>query len=93
LGFRLFTIGTQEALKEPTARAMVERLLRAADLNTAPRNAGRCLMVQGALASGEKADSIRQELTTCRTAGEAELRRRREQRNRCYFLPLRPELV
>ncbi len=50
-------------------------------------------MVQGALASGEKADSIRQELTTCRTAGEAELRRRREQRNRCYFLPLRPELV
>jgi len=43
-------------------------------------------MVQGALASGEKADSIRQELTTCRTAGEAELRRRREQRNRCYFL-------
>src|SRR6202140_4309582 len=37
---------TQEALKEPTARAVVERLLRgAADLNAAPRNPGRCLVV------------------------------------------------
>jgi AcrR family transcriptional regulator len=68
---------TQEALKEPTARAVVESLLRgAADLNTARRNPGGCLMVQGALASGEAANSIRQELTTCRTAGEAALRRR-----------------
>jgi AcrR family transcriptional regulator len=68
---------TQEALKEPTARVVIERLLRgAADLNTAPRNPGGCLMVQGALASGEAADSIRQELTDSRTAGEAELRRR-----------------
>src|SRR6202162_4156030 len=37
----------QEALKEPTARAVVERLLRgAADLNTAPRNPGGCVTVQ-----------------------------------------------
>ncbi len=70
---------TQEALKEPTARAVVERLLRgAADLNAAPRNPGGCLMVQGALAGGEAADSIRQELTACRAAGEAALRRRLE---------------
>jgi AcrR family transcriptional regulator len=68
---------TQEALKEPTARAAVERLLRgAADLNTAPHNPGGCLMVQGALASGEVADSIRQELSACRAAGEAAIRRR-----------------
>jgi len=68
---------TQEALKEPTARAVIERLLRgAAELNAAPRNPGGCLMVQGALACSEAADSIRQELTACRAAGEAALRRR-----------------
>jgi AcrR family transcriptional regulator len=68
---------TREALKQPTARAVVERLLQgAADLNTAPRNPGGCLMVQGALASGEPGDSIRQELIACRAAGEAALRRR-----------------
>src|ERR1700683_1116990 len=68
---------TQEALKEPTARAVIERLLRgAADLNTAPRNPGGCLMVQGALACGEAADPIRQELTRCRAAGGAARRRR-----------------
>jgi AcrR family transcriptional regulator len=68
---------TQEALKEPTARAVVERLLRgAADLNTAPRNPGGCLTVQGALVCGEAADSIRQELAAYRAAGEGALRRR-----------------
>ena len=68
---------TQEALREPTARAVVERLLLgAADLNTARRNPGGCLMVQGALACGEAADSIRKELIACRAAGEAALCRR-----------------
>jgi AcrR family transcriptional regulator len=68
---------TQEALKEPTARAVVERLLRgAADLNTAPRNPGGCLTVQGALACSEAGNSIRQELAAYRAAGEAALRRR-----------------
>src|SRR6202049_117194 len=68
---------TQKALKEPTARAVVERLLRgAADLNTAQRNPGGGLTVQGALACGEAGDSIRQELAAYRAAGEAALRRR-----------------
>ncbi|HKN62049.1 MAG TPA: TetR/AcrR family transcriptional regulator [Candidatus Acidoferrales bacterium] len=68
---------TQEALKEPTARAVVERLLRgAADLNAAPRNPGGCLTVQGALASGDAGDSVRQELVACRVAGEVALLRR-----------------
>ena len=68
---------TQEALKQPTARAVVERLLQgAADLNTASRNPGGCLMVQGALACSEASDSIRQELVACRAAGEAAIRRR-----------------
>src|ERR1700691_3568021 len=63
---------TQEALREPTARAVVERLLQgAADLNAAPRNPGGCLTVQGALASGDTGDSIRQELVACRAASEA----------------------
>ena len=68
---------TQEALKEPTAHAAVERLLQgAADLNTAPRNPGGCLTVQGALACGEAGDSIRLKLAAYRAAGEAALRRR-----------------
>jgi AcrR family transcriptional regulator len=68
---------TQEALKEPRARGVVERLLRgAADLNSAPRNPGGCLTVQGALACGEAAESVRQELAAYRAAGEAALRRR-----------------
>ena len=68
---------TQEALKELTARAVVERLLQgAADLNTSPRNPGGCLTVQGALACGEAVDSIRQELAAYRAAGEAALCRR-----------------
>src|ERR1700685_195095 len=70
---------TQEALREPTTRAVMERLLLgAADLNTARRNPGGCLMVQGALACGEAADSIRQELTACRAAGGAARGRRFE---------------
>jgi AcrR family transcriptional regulator len=69
----------REALKEPTARAVVERLLRsAADLNAAPGNPRGCLMVQGALACGDEADSMRRELVACRAAGEAALRRRLE---------------
>ena len=68
---------TQKAFKEPTARAVVERLLRgAADLNTARRNPGGCLTVQGALACGAAGDSVRQELAAYRAAGEARLCRR-----------------
>ena len=50
---------------------MERLLLGAADLNTARHNPGGCLLVQGALACGEAADSIRQELTAYRAAGEA----------------------
>jgi len=53
-------------------------VLGAADLNTAGRNPGGCLMVQGALACGEAADSGPHELTACRAAGEAAMRRRFE---------------
>jgi len=66
-----------EALKQPTARAVAEHLLRgAADLLTDPRHPTGCLMVQGALACGEDADCIRQALVSRRVAVEAALRRR-----------------
>ncbi|MGP0065608.1 MAG: TetR/AcrR family transcriptional regulator [Isosphaeraceae bacterium] len=66
-----------EALEEPTARAVVDRLLRAGvDLVTDSQNPGGCFMVQGALACGDAADAIRQELVTRRAAVETALRGR-----------------
>lgn len=66
-----------EALKEPTARAVVERLLGGAvDLLTDPGTPAGCLTVQGALSCGQAADAIRQELNSRRAAGEAALRKR-----------------
>src|SRR5438552_1765659 len=69
----------REALNEPTARAVAERLLHGAiDLLADPRNPRGCLMVQGALACGEAAESVRRELASRRMAGEAAVRRRFE---------------
>src|SRR5882724_10042851 len=60
----------REALGEPTARAVAERLLRGAiDLLTDRRNPRGCLMVQGALACGAAAESVRGELVSRRAAG------------------------
>src|SRR5438132_6416315 len=68
-----------EALNEPTARAVAERLLSGAiDVVTNRQNPPGCLMVQGALACGEAAESIRRELIARRLAGEAALRARFE---------------
>jgi AcrR family transcriptional regulator len=67
----------REALEEPTARRVAERLLLGAvDLVTNPRNPGGCLAVHGALACGDEAQSIRRELIARRTKREAALRRR-----------------
>ena len=69
----------REALNEPTARAVVERLLRGTvEVVTDRRNPRGCLMVQGALACGEAADSIRKELVSRRLASEAAIRERFE---------------
>jgi AcrR family transcriptional regulator len=66
-----------EALKQPTARAVADKLLRgAADLLADPTHPSGCLMVQGALVCGESADCIREELGSRRAADEAALRRR-----------------
>ncbi len=70
---------TAEALKESTARAVVERLMvGTADLLSCPGNPKGCLMVQGALACGDAADPIRKELISRRATGEAALRERFE---------------
>jgi AcrR family transcriptional regulator len=69
----------REALNEPTARAVAERLLAGAvDLFTDRRNPRGCLVVQGALACGETAESVRRELAARRVAGEVALRQRFE---------------
>jgi AcrR family transcriptional regulator len=66
-----------EALKQPTARAVTQQLLRGtANLLTDPHHPSGCLVVQGALVCGEAADCIRQELVSRRVAGEAAVRRR-----------------
>jgi AcrR family transcriptional regulator len=68
-----------EALKEPTARAVAQRLLDGIiDLVTDRRNPRGCLMVHGALASGEAAESVRKLLISRRLASEAAIRERFE---------------
>ena len=69
-----------EALREPTARKVVEKLLRGSiDLVTGPRNPRGCLLVQSALVCGDTAEAIRREVIKRRAAGEAALRERFEQ--------------
>ncbi len=71
--------GVRAALNEPTARAVAERLLDAAiDLVTDRRNPRGCLIVQGALACGAAAESVRKELIARRLASEAAIRVRFE---------------
>lgn len=66
-----------EALKEPTARAVVEAVLRGAVImHTDPKTPLGCLMVHSALASGGAADGVRRELNSRRAKAEAALRRR-----------------
>ena len=68
---------TYKALKKPTAREVVEALLKGiVTLLTKPDHPGGCLMVQGALACGENANRVRQELASLRAAGVALIRRR-----------------
>ena len=67
----------REALNQPTARAVVERLMEgAAELGTASSNPRGCLFVQSALACGDKAEGIRNDLILRRDAGEKAVRLR-----------------
>ena len=79
----------REALNEPTARAVAERLLSGTiDAVTDRRNPRGCLMVQGALACGEAAESVRKELVSRRLAGEAAVRERFERAKSDGDLPV-----
>src|SRR5579883_1632675 len=72
-------VRVREALNEPTARAVAERLLGGViDTVTDRRNPRGCLLVQGALACGETAESVRRELAASRLAGEDAVRQRFE---------------
>ena len=68
---------TYKALKRPTAREVVEALLKGIiELLTTPKNPGGCLIVQGALACGKNANHVRLDLASRRAAGVAAMRRR-----------------
>jgi AcrR family transcriptional regulator len=79
---------TREALEEPTARAVAERILHgAADALTDPHMPHGCLGVQGALSCGDAAASIREELCSRRSAWEEALQTRLEHAKREGDLP------
>jgi AcrR family transcriptional regulator len=67
------------ALQAPTARQAAEKLFRGAiNMVMNPRHPDGCLLVQGALASGPVAASVRKELSRRRTGAEALIRQRFE---------------
>ncbi len=70
---------SHEALNAPTAREVVERLLRGtADQLTDPQSPPGCLLVQGALSCGDAAEPVKKELCFRRVAEEVALRHRLE---------------
>ena len=69
----------REALELPTARAVVERLLRGGTcVGSGKKEPRGCFMVQGALTCGDDAQPARKELAARRAAAEAALRQRLE---------------
>jgi AcrR family transcriptional regulator len=69
----------REALREPTARGAVKKLLlSAADALGDAGHPRGCLLVQGAMACGDESDAVRRELCSRRAAGEAAIRARLE---------------
>lgn len=69
----------RNALAEPSARAVVERLLNGvAEFLTEPNNPPGCLAVQGALSCGEASELIKSELCRRRADNECALRERFE---------------
>lgn len=79
---------TRTALKEPTARKVVDKLLHGfADAQTDQVHPPGCMGVNGALACSEEAEPIKQELTGRRVAGEIALGRRLEEARAAGDLP------
>ncbi|MGZ8250770.1 MAG: TetR/AcrR family transcriptional regulator [Methylophilaceae bacterium] len=77
-----------EALKEPTARQVVETFLtKSVELLANPDNPSGCMIVLGALACGEGSEIIRQELISRRMGYQAALTQRFEQARTAGDLP------
>ena len=77
-----------EALGAAKARDVVERIfLGAANMASDPRMPAGCLVVQGALACGDAARSVRKEIAARRAAAKAALRRRLQRAKREGDLP------
>ena len=69
----------REAIEEPTARQVAERLLRgAADLQTDPATPSGCLAVLGTTSCGQGSSPVGQTLISFRLAGDAAIRARFE---------------
>jgi AcrR family transcriptional regulator len=67
----------KDALREPTARAVVEHLLHGVvDSVTDPKLPGTCLWVHGALSCGGTSDPLQVEFVKQRAQGHADLRTR-----------------
>lgn len=80
------------ALGEPTARAVAERLLReTAEMLSDPCHPRGCLGTVGALACSQEAEPIREELATRRLAGQVALLHRLEQAQASGDLPVDAE--
>jgi len=68
-----------EAVKQPTARLVVAGWLHgAARATTGETTPHGCLLVQGALTTGDDGDTVRELLAACRSAGETLLTQRFE---------------
>jgi len=79
----------EDALKEPVARTVTDRLLAGAiNVVTGRRNPKGCLMVQGALVSSEGAQALRNELISRRVARETAIRERFERAKSEGDLPI-----
>src|SRR5437899_489235 len=77
-----------KALAAPKARDVVEEIfLGTARMGDDPRIPAGCLMVQGALAVGDAAGSVRKDAAARRAASEAALRRRLQRAKREGDLP------
>jgi len=78
----------REAMNAPRARGVAERLLiGTAERVCDPRNPAGCLLVQGALVTGDTADSVRREVNSRRRAGQIALQQRLRRAKRERDLP------
>jgi AcrR family transcriptional regulator len=82
-----------KALEQPSARRAIEKLFQGAiDMVMNPHHPDGCLLVQGALASGPSAASIRKELSLRRAAAETAVFRRLERARAEGELPARVDV-